>query len=227
MNESKKKTSKAPAFLPFLSSKERQVLKRAMTRVEVASGGAVFSEGELGDSVYVLQDGSVEVTTRISGDVEKTLLTLGPGGIFGELALITKEARTGTARALEDSVLFSMQAERFEKLCNAHPVIGEKMMRFLLGTMARRLNVTTELYRRAVAWDLNISGVIEMNFHQLITDHISITIELLTGKAVAGTLLKVEQGAVGCELLVKTTDDQFVIVPYAAVAAISFAETSE
>ena len=205
------------------SPAELAVLTNAMQRCEFAAGSAIFPEGAPGDSLCVVLSGAVEITTRICGDVEKTLETLPAGGVFGELSLLTVEARTATAKAREPSVLLTLNRDAFESLWVEHPLLCGKLMRHLLTITARRLATTTELYRRAEAWGIEISGVIGLNYHELMTSQANLAIELSSGTVQHGVLLKVEKGPVGHELLLKTSDGQFVVVPYQAVTSITFA----
>ena len=214
------------ALFSSLSTEELEMASEIMERAELEPGTVIFTEGEPGGSVYVIVDGVVEITTRVTPDVDKTLVTLRAGGIFGELSLVSGEARTASAKALEKTALLSTDTQAFERLIGEHPAMGRKLLQHLLNVIAGRLSATTELYRRAVEWGLSIGGIIEMNFSELIADQIEVTIELATGTKLRGTLLKVEKGPVGYELLVKTGDGQLLMIPYHAVVVVSFAETS-
>ena len=208
-------------FSPY-SPEELALLTASMRQCEFDPGAVIFPEGAAGNSLYIVLSGTVEVTTHISGDVERTLLTLRPGGVFGELSLLTGEARTATAKAKEKTVLMTLNSAGYEQLWTDHPLLCGRLMRYLLKMVARRLGMTTDLYRRAVAWGIEISGVVELNYHELITGQSSLIVELSSGKVQCGVLLKVEKGPVGHELLLKTADGQFVVIPYQAITSISF-----
>ena len=78
------------------------------------------------------------------------------------------------------------------------------------------------MYRQAASWGLQISGAVELNYNRLIADNIGLAIELLTGKTITGTLLKADRTEHGLELMIKSDDERIVIVPFHAVAEISF-----
>ncbi|MFA7231559.1 MAG: cyclic nucleotide-binding domain-containing protein [Victivallaceae bacterium] len=205
-----------------LTEIELKLVSDASTRIELKTGETVFKEGDSSGGLLVIVDGKVRISTRIVGDVERTLLTLSRGGVFGELSVITGDVRTAGAVAVADTVLLSLERDRFSKLTTDNPELGRKLLFSLLNTVCGRLNTTTELYRQAAAWGLNISGAVEMDYNRLIVDSMGLTVELLTGKKLTGMLLKVDRSDHGRELMIKTDDERIVVVPFHAVAEISF-----
>ena len=69
--------------------------------VKYAAGDRIIAEGEPGDTAYVIVAGSVEVSIGEAGKV-RTLGTLGPGDVFGEMSLIDPGPRSATVRAVTD-----------------------------------------------------------------------------------------------------------------------------
>ncbi|HVZ72750.1 MAG TPA: FAD-dependent oxidoreductase [Polyangia bacterium] len=76
-------------------------------------GQLVFSEGELGDRVYILLSGRAEVVRRPANGVEQLLATLGPGEFFGEMALLDSAPRNATVRCLEAMTVLSIPKREF------------------------------------------------------------------------------------------------------------------
>jgi CRP-like cAMP-binding protein len=74
----------------------------------VAAGTTVFAQDDAGDRFYVIVDGTVEVL----GD-GVPVATLGPGDVFGEIALLRRVPRTATVRASTDLQLQSLTGDRF------------------------------------------------------------------------------------------------------------------
>jgi serine/threonine protein kinase len=65
-------------------------------------GTVILNEGDAGNSAYIIVSGQCEVRKKISG-VQSVLKTLGPGEVFGEMAVLTESARTATVVATEDT----------------------------------------------------------------------------------------------------------------------------
>ncbi|MGI8810057.1 MAG: cyclic nucleotide-binding domain-containing protein [Acidimicrobiales bacterium] len=83
------------------------------TVVVVPVGQALFRQGQPGQSLFLLAAGRVEVRATEDGGPEHRLVTLGPGGILGEVALLTDAQRTATAVALDDARLWEISRDAF------------------------------------------------------------------------------------------------------------------
>jgi CRP-like cAMP-binding protein len=87
--------------------------------------------------MYLLKKGRAEVRVG-SQDVEE----IGPGEIFGEMALIDQSTRSATVIALEDCEIVALNEEKFVELIQDAPYFALDVMRALVGrlrAMNRRL----------------------------------------------------------------------------------------
>jgi CRP/FNR family transcriptional regulator, cyclic AMP receptor protein len=75
-------------------------------------GQAIVRQGELGDCMYVIQEGQVEVIYR-KGAKEFCMGVFGPGDFFGEAALIEQEIRPATVRALGTVLVLRVEKRAF------------------------------------------------------------------------------------------------------------------
>ena len=95
-----------------------------------ASGEVVFSQGDPGDSMFVVRTGTVPLR-----DGERLVEQVAAPGLFGEMALIENEPRSLTAVAASDSELIEIPARHFWILVHETPHFAQLVMR----VMAHRL----------------------------------------------------------------------------------------
>jgi len=96
----------------------------------------IFQEDEPGDVMYVVLEGAVDILID-----EKVITTIGPGGLFGELALIDTRPRSATAVVRTDCKLVPISAKRFAFLVQQTPNFALHVMR----VMANRLRHMDEV----------------------------------------------------------------------------------
>jgi CRP/FNR family transcriptional regulator, cyclic AMP receptor protein len=99
------------------------------------AGTRVFHEGDDSDACYIVKEGSFRVTREHSDGRAITLATLGPGEIFGELAMLDGDKRSASAEALSEGELLALPANDVRALLARHPEISLK----LVAGLVRRL----------------------------------------------------------------------------------------
>lgn len=104
------------------------------------AGTRVFHEGDSSDACYIVREGSFRVTREHSDGRAITLATLGPGEIFGELAMLDGDTRSASAEALSDGELLALPATDVKGLMTRHPEISLK----LVAALVRRLRDANE-----------------------------------------------------------------------------------
>jgi len=108
-------------------------------RRQYMPGEFILQSAEFGHRAFLVESGSVEMS-RGHGDKRVVLGKVGPGGIFGELALIDGQARGADVKAVTETVCLVVPGDVFrEKLDKADPFI-----RALLRIMARNLRRLTD-----------------------------------------------------------------------------------
>jgi hypothetical protein len=105
----------APLPTPML---ER--LARNLIPISVPSGTVVITQGEAGDRFYAIVRGAVEV---LEGG--RPVTTLGPGGSFGEIALIRDVPRTATVVATTESKLLALDRDEFLRAITGHEAASD------------------------------------------------------------------------------------------------------
>ncbi len=99
--------------------------------------GIIFSEGEHGDTLHIIVKGSVKITKYTKEGRTKTLAILKEKDGFGEMALLTEEARTATVEAVEKTTTLAVTKEKFEGLIIKEPSISLQIIKTLCHRLAR------------------------------------------------------------------------------------------
>jgi CRP-like cAMP-binding protein len=90
----------------------------------------LFSEGESGDELYIIRQGSVKIV-KIMDNEEVLLAVLKTGDIFGEMALLEAKPRAATAVAYEDCLVLAVNRANFEHMISTQPQIIARLTTLL------------------------------------------------------------------------------------------------
>lgn len=126
---------KSVALFADLEADELERFSHVAVPRSFPAGTRVFHEGDSSDACYIVKDGSFRVTREHSDGRAITLATLGPGEIFGELAMLDGDSRSASAEALTDGELLALPANDVRALLARHPEIALK----LVAGLVRRL----------------------------------------------------------------------------------------
>jgi CRP-like cAMP-binding protein len=108
-----------PAFA-HLPAPVLEELASHLTQERFQSGDTVVAEGNADDRLYLIVEGQAEASTTGSSGMAP-LATLGPGEIFGEIALLEpRSERQATVTAVEPLLLLSLQAPDLRQVLDAH-----------------------------------------------------------------------------------------------------------
>lgn len=127
-----------------LEQEELQSFSRVAVPRSFPASTRVFHEGDHSDACYIVSAGSFRVTREHSDGRAITLATLGPGDIFGELAMLDGEVRSASVEALSDGELLALPAGDVRALLARHPEITVK----LVAALVRRLRAANERISR-------------------------------------------------------------------------------
>lgn len=104
-------------LLRALPPEEIQLLLPHVERVEIPRSQRVFSQGETGDALYLIDEGTARVFLDDGTEISNT----GPGGVFGEVALLTGEPRNASVEAASDLVLWRIARADFQEIVQESP----------------------------------------------------------------------------------------------------------
>ena len=157
---------KVPLFA-LLDDDEVKVLSEQLDQKRVFAGQMVFSQGDAGGTMYVVQSGKVEIFLKDDNGDKVVLSVIEPGEIFGELSLLDNEPRSAGAKAIEDSFLFVIDRHDLEMLFQTHHHAALDIMAML----SRRIRDADVLVRqRVVSRNVNEESAPPLNFGTRLAD---------------------------------------------------------
>ncbi|MEK6815896.1 MAG: Crp/Fnr family transcriptional regulator [Nitrospirota bacterium] len=96
----------------------------------VPSGTLLFHENDPGEEMFIIQTGKVKISKKVR-NVEKTLVVLGKGEFFGEMAILNDRPRSATAEVVEDSEILVIDRKTFETMIRGNAEIALRIIKKL------------------------------------------------------------------------------------------------
>ena len=121
---------------------ELQVISLICKEITFKSGEVITRQGETGEDLYIVLDGYVEVLhSGTSPELSpRTIVHLGKGQIFGEMALVDHGPRSATVRAASDPTkLLKIHCDEFEQECEENHHLGYVIMRNIAADLSFKL----------------------------------------------------------------------------------------
>ena len=109
-------------------------------------GQEIFKEGDNGDGVYVVRDGLVEISGLVDQKVRLVFSQVGPGDIFGEMAVIEDKPRSACAVAKADTTVYFIPRAEMLALVERSPALALALLR----EISHRLREFNRQYLREV-----------------------------------------------------------------------------
>jgi len=135
-----------------LSDEDREALAERLTEKSFKAGDIVFSQGEQGSSMYVVQSGAVQIyLPSKEKDLPPVVLKdLHTGEYFGELAIFDDKPRSASVRSTVDTVLLELTREELGE----HLGRSKTAAMTILAEMAERLRETNSMLSQRAAKDV-------------------------------------------------------------------------
>ena len=127
----------------------------------IGMGTVLFYEGDPGQEMYIIQAGKVRISKKVR-NVEKTLVILGKGEFFGEMAILNNRPRSATATVIEDCKILIIDRETFETMIRNNAEVAIRIIKKLAARLQEADNQIENL---------------------LLKDNVSRTVNLLKRKA--------------------------------------------
>ena len=110
-----------------------------MKEIQYEQGTEIFKEGEIGDCMYIIQQGNIKIHKG-----NTTLAILKEKEVFGELSLLDADTRSASATAETDCILYKIDQEPFYELMDERPEVAKGFIKIL----CQRLRTMNEKSRQ-------------------------------------------------------------------------------
>ncbi len=151
-----------------LTPDELDALARRMEEAQYREGDVIFRQGEEGSSLFLIEDGSVEISYG-EGRTRIVLASLFPSQYFGELSLFDGAPRSATATAVKQSRLIRLDRDDLVDFVNKNPPAALR----IIAEMSERLRQTNELMSRQVSRNVLEEEEESLTFGQRIADRVA------------------------------------------------------
>ncbi len=144
----------SPLFIG-LAGKEIEFLGTFLVPHQMSAGKTIYIENMAGECLYLIFKGSVRISQMLAEGEEQTLVVLGPGDTFGELAVIDGGPRAATARVVEDVTMLALSRKDFNQLASNNPRLGMQLTLNIFRSFSERLRRSKQDYRNMLIASIN------------------------------------------------------------------------
>lgn len=109
-----------------------------------ATGTKIFQHGDAGDKLYLILEGKVRISREVPGMGEEALAVLGPGQVFGEMALLDESPRSADARVHDRCRLLAIPKDGFDDLLFLHKDLAYEVLWGVVRLLVSRLRETND-----------------------------------------------------------------------------------
>jgi len=114
-----------------LEEEELRTLAERLVYAPFAAGDVITRQGAVAHWLYVLVGGECEVWFETSAGARRSIATIAPGNVFGEMGMMTGDPRRATVTARTDAECYRLDKAGFQDILRSRPAIAEEISRVL------------------------------------------------------------------------------------------------
>jgi uncharacterized membrane protein len=168
LSEEAQSLARVPIF-KRLEPHELERLAQEVDQVNFHAGETIFNEHDRGDSLYVVETGSVRIWVFDEDVKEVTLAELKPGDFFGELAVLDRGERSSSATAIVDTHLHRLSSDDFQTFLMEHPDASIDV----ICEIAARMRQTNQLVSQRTSRNINVEMEERATIGQRVADKVA------------------------------------------------------
>jgi len=121
-----------------------ELLLAIAAKEEHPKGAHLFRHGDVGECMYLILEGKVRISRDVAGMGEEALAVLGPGEVFGEMALLDESPRSADAIVHESCTLLSIPKDAFDDLLFSRKELAYEVLWGFVRLLSSRLRETND-----------------------------------------------------------------------------------
>ena len=168
LSEEAQSLARVPLF-KRLEPGELEKLAEEIDQVNFKHGEIIFNQHDRGDSLYVVESGSVRIWVVDEDVNEVTLAELKPGEFFGEMAVLDRGERSSSATAIGDTHLHRLSSDDFQQFLIEHPDAAIDV----ICEIAARMRQTNLLVSQRATRNINVEMEQKSTIGQRIADRVA------------------------------------------------------
>jgi CRP/FNR family cyclic AMP-dependent transcriptional regulator len=133
------------ALFRDLPERELDLLAQQVARKRFGRNALIFSQGDPGDGLHIVEEGHVSITRQSPEGDELILGLCEPGEYFGDLALFDTEPRSATATAVDECTTLFLGRAAFRAFLEAHPKALLTCLGAIVGQLRRCTDIADEI----------------------------------------------------------------------------------
>jgi D-lactate dehydrogenase len=134
-----------------LDDESRKLIAEKMKLALYKKGEIICKEGEVGDSMFVIVSGDVDVLKKGKGDFEVNITVLHAGEVAGVMSIFDKDVRSATLKAKNDVKLLTLDKDTFQQILSRNSQMANKLLAFL----SQQLRVETYTVAKLLSGDVD------------------------------------------------------------------------
>ncbi len=119
-----------------------EALRPCVRELRVCVGDMIFSAGDVGDKIYLIRRGVVQILLPLKSGKQHHIATFNQGDYFGEMAFLDHNTRSAHAQAKTDCALYVLSRQEFNAQIQHNPLLGMRIFAGIATAISLRLRQT-------------------------------------------------------------------------------------
>lgn len=133
-----------------IGAEDLERISKSIKEISLKKGDFLFREGEDTKGIYLVKSGKVEITKVTADGWRQTIAVLGTVHFFGELSILERRKHEASAVAMENTELFKLTRDDFEKMQKEDPALAFQIIRKLAIVMSKNLRRMNDKFLNAL-----------------------------------------------------------------------------